>query len=163
MKNTNIVVNSPESFKCYKYLHHFSIFLGGSIAGGDWRTDFSKTLEGGNILILDPTILDWNFNIKTDYSDLQFKQHADWELSAMENCDLIVFYLKAGTMSPIPLLEIGLHTKSKRIVIFCEDGFINRGYLDAICKMYDVPQVNSFEELSNYIKASYNRWTKCPA
>ncbi len=54
----------------------------------------------------------------------------EWELCALEHCDLIVMLLCHGTLSPISLLELGLFAASRRLVVCCEDGFWRKGNVE---------------------------------
>lgn len=56
-------------------------------------------------------------------------------------------FLSANTNSPISLLELGLHTKTGKLIVYCEEGFSRKGNVDVLCKSYGVRQVSSWNEL----------------
>ena len=57
-------------------------------------------------------------------------------------------------MSPISLLEFGLHARSGKMVVFCPEGFWRKGNVDIVCERYGIPQVEEMEELVTLIRYS---------
>ena len=55
-------------------------------------------------------------------------------------------------MSPITLLELGIHAKSRKLIVYCPEGFWRKGNVDIVCEKYNIKQVDSFEELKKAIK-----------
>jgi hypothetical protein len=55
------------------------------------------------------------------------------------------------TMSPISLLELGLHSKSNKMVVMCPEGFWRKGNVDIVCEKYNIKQVKNIDELVEYI------------
>ncbi|KAF2809477.1 uncharacterized protein BDZ99DRAFT_388495, partial [Mytilinidion resinicola] len=49
------------------------------------------------------------------------------EINQLEASDIIIFYFKLSTISPISLLELGLYTDSKKLVVYYPKGFYRRG------------------------------------
>lgn len=56
------------------------------------------------------------------------------------------------TMSPISMMEFGLYAQSKKLVVYCPNGFWRKGNIDVMCEYYKIPQVESFDELITLIK-----------
>jgi hypothetical protein len=55
------------------------------------------------------------------------------------------------TMSPISLLELGLQSKSNKMVVMCPEGFWRKGNVDIVCEKYNIKQVKNIDELVEYI------------
>jgi hypothetical protein len=52
-----------------------------------------------------------------------------------------------NTKSPVSLLELGLHAKERKLIVYCPEGFWRKGNVDIVCEAYKVKQVKTFEEL----------------
>jgi hypothetical protein len=61
-------------------------------------------------------------------------------------------YFDPNTTSPISLLELGLHAKSKKMIVCCPEGFWRKGNVDIVCKTYNVHQVDTLDDIINYLK-----------
>ena len=115
------------------------VFLAGSIEMGtaeDWQTKFTKLVQHLDITILNPRRDDWDSSWTQSIENKQFYEQVNWELTAMENSDIIVFYFSPGTKSPITLMELGLHVNnnhSPKIYVCCPDGFWRKGNVDIVC------------------------------
>lgn len=64
----------------------------------------------------------------------------------------IIMYFDGATMSPISLLELGLHARSKKLIGVCPKEFWRKGNVDVVCEYYDITQFNTLEEAVQYIK-----------
>lgn len=137
--------------------NRFSVFLAGSIETGaaeQWQQKIEHALQGmENICILNPRRDDWDSSWKQETGDPQFNEQVNWELSAMERADLIVFYFSPETRSPVSMLELGLFARSGRIVVCCPEGFWRKGNVDIVCERYNVEQINNLETIIDYIKS----------
>lgn len=78
--------------------------------------------------------------------DERFCEQVEWELSALEDADIIFMYFAPGTTAPISLLEFGLFARSGKLVVCCPDGFYRKGNVDIVCQRYAITQVDSIEE-----------------
>ena len=56
-------------------------------------------------------------------------------------------YFDPNTTSPISLLELGLHAKSKKMIVCCPEGFWRKGNVDIVCENFYIPTFNSLDEL----------------
>jgi hypothetical protein len=129
----------------------FTVFLAGSIEMGkaeNWQETIENELEKfKDICIYNPRRDDWDSSWKQEITHPQFNQQVNWELDALEKSDMIVFYFSPETQSPITLLELGLFSKSGKLVVCCPQGFWRKGNVDIICKKFAIPQVDSIDEL----------------
>ena len=131
------------------------VFLAGSIEMGkaeDWQTKVIDAVKDSERIIFNPRRDNWDASWEQKIDNPKFKEQVEWELDALEHSDLIVLYLAPETMSPISLLEFGLFARSKKLVVYCPDGFWRKGNVDVVCEKYGVPQVEKFEELITLIK-----------
>ena len=126
------------------------IFLAGSIEMGkaaDWQAEVVAALRDLDVEILNPRRSDWDRAWKPDLSDPHFKQQVEWELDALEAADVIVMFLAPDTQSPISLLELGLHARSGKLIVFCPPGFWRKGNVDAVTACYGVETADSLTAL----------------
>jgi hypothetical protein len=129
---------------------YISVFLGGSIEMGkaeDWQKVLIKALSDKQIIFLNPRRNDWDSTWEQTITNPEFKLQVTWELTALEFSDIIVMYFDPNTKSPISLLELGLHAKSKKLIVFCPEGFWRKGNVDIVCEKYGITQVDSVDEL----------------
>lgn len=131
-----------------------SIFLAGSIEMGkaeNWQQQIENSLIDKQITILNPRRDDWDSSWEQSINNQHFKDQVLWELSALEIADIILVHFDPTTKSPISLLELGLHARSKRLIVHCPKGFWRKGNVDIVCNRYNIKQVNSIEELIDEI------------
>lgn len=138
-----------------------SIFLAGSIEMGkaiDWQSALALALCDLPITILNPRRGDWDSSWKQDISNHEFKEQVDWEMDHLNKADVIALYFQPDTLSPISLLELGMHAQStgiagKKLVVCCPEGFWRRGNVQMVCHRYGVELVGTREELIEKVKA----------
>jgi hypothetical protein len=136
----------------------FSIFLAGSIEMGvaeDWQTRLTTALalDGIEITIFNPRRDVWDSSWVQSIHDKQFNQQVTWEIDHLLKASLIVFYFDPTTKSPITLMELGLISGQFRdAVVCCPDGFWRKGNVEMICDRFNIPMVESLEELIQYVK-----------
>ena len=144
----------------------FSVFLAGSIELGsaeNWQTFVERELSGIHIAILNPRRDNWDSSWLQDKTNSKFREQVEWELSALETASIIAMYFEPGTKSPVSLLELGLFARSGKMVVCCPEGFWRKGNVDIVCERYGVDQVESLNDLLNYIVriASENGSARC--
>lgn len=127
-----------------------SVFLAGSIEMGKarlWQDEMTKALQDLPVSVLNPRRPDWNTEWKQTEDFGPFKEQVDWEMDYLNDVDVIALYFQPGTMSPISLLELGLHAESGRVVVCCPEGFWRKGNVDIVCRRYGLTMVDSQDEL----------------
>lgn len=133
-----------------------SVFLAGSIEMGtavDWQKKFVNLLSDTDITIMNPRRDDWDSNWVQSIDNLQFAEQVNWELNALNNSKLAVFYFAPGTMSPITLLELGTQiNRGVNIVVCCPGGFWRKGNVDIVCSRHRIKMVDTIEEMAQYVK-----------
>jgi hypothetical protein len=132
----------------------FSVFLAGSIELGsaeNWQTFLEEKLSGIDILILNPRRDDWDASWLQRKTNPKFREQVEWELTAMEQANIIAMYFEPNTKSPVSLLELGLFARSGKMVVCCPEGFWRKGNVDIVCEKYAVRQVEALNDLAEYI------------
>ncbi|KAF2400838.1 hypothetical protein EJ06DRAFT_529936 [Trichodelitschia bisporula] len=133
-----------------------SIFLAGSIEMGkavDWQAEVTKGLTHLPVTIFNPRRSDWDGNWKQDIAEPQFKEQVDWEMDRLESSDVIALYLQPTTMSPISLLELGMHAAGGKVVVCCPEGFWRRGNVQIVCHRYGLELVKDIPTLVKRLEA----------
>ncbi len=149
------IILTPPSEVLEHPIGYKTVFLAGSIEMGkaeDWQQKVIGAIQDFNVVIFNPRREQWDSSWEQTIENPKFKEQVVWELKHLENADLIVMYLAPGTISPISLMEFGMYHKSKKLVIYCPDGFHRKGNIDVVCERYNIPQVEKFEELITLIK-----------
>ena len=144
------VYKAPEKYELG--ITDKAIFLAGSIEMGkaeDWQSKVIKALENTDYIILNPRRDDWDSSWKQDISNPQFYEQVTWELEALDMADVIIMHFVPDTMSPISLLELGLHANSGKLLVSCPEGFWRRGNVEIVCETYGIPFFTSIDELIN--------------
>ncbi|KAK1722239.1 hypothetical protein CaCOL14_005880 [Colletotrichum acutatum] len=129
-------------------IHEKTIFLAGTTSKRDWRKDVADSLAHLPVVIFDPFRPDWDSTWKEDISDERFSNQVKWELDMQERADIIVVYFEPETEGHISLLELGLCARSKgKVIVACPEGYKKRGNVQVVCSRYEIPFVESYEEL----------------
>lgn len=126
------------------------IFLGGSIdmgAAEDWQAWVEGELIEHDVILLNPRRGDWDPSWEPVSTNPNFRQQVEWELTALEQADVIIMYFAPTSKSPISLLELGLYAREKKLMVVCPEGFWRKGNVDIVCQMYSIPMYDSLEEL----------------
>jgi len=131
------------------------IFLAGSIEMGkaeDWQSRIAKLLELYPGTLLNPRREHWDASWKQTITNAKFRTQVEWEFNGLDKSDYIVMYFAPDSKSPISLLELGLFSKSHKIICCCPKKFWRRGNVEFICKKFKLPLVDSLEEVVTILK-----------
>jgi len=149
-----MIIKPPHSLSVVE--NKFSVFLAGSIEMGiaeNWQQKFENELRDlSECFILNPRRDDWDSSWQQVKEDPKFAEQVNWELDALEKASMILFYFSPETKSPVSMLELGLFAHSKKLIVYCPEGFWRKGNIDIVCNRYGIKQVNSLEELINQVK-----------
>ena len=136
---------------------YVNVFLAGSIEMGvaeHWQKRVIDALSDKPIRFLNPRRDDWDSSWSQDIHNDEFVEQVVWELTSLEQSHLIIMYFDPNTKSPISLLELGLHAKEQKLVVLCPEGFWKKGNVDIVCDYYSINQVDTFDELIEFIRAT---------
>lgn len=128
----------------------FSVFTAGSIEMGkavQWQSQMATMLSPLPITVNNPRRGHWDPTVTPEAKDEAFRQQVEWELSALEQADVICFFFDVNTMSPVTLLELGIWAASDKVVVCCDPKYWRSGNVHIVCDRYDIPVVNTFAEL----------------
>lgn len=149
-----IEIQAPNNVEAKE--EYVSVFLAGSIEMGkaeEWQKRIINELKDEPILFLNPRRDDWDSSWGQDITDVNFKEQVLWELKSLDFADKIVLYFDPNTLSPISLIEFGLHARNNKLIVFCPQGFWKKGNVDVTSELYNIKQVNTFEELIAELKS----------
>lgn len=131
------------------------VFLAGSIDMGkavDWQAELTSALTDLPIAVMNPRRDDWDSTWVQDISNEKFNEQVTWELEHLEAADVIAVYFDPKGQAPITLMELGLHAQSGKCVVCCPEGYWRRGNVQMVCDRYDVPLVETIEELIDGVR-----------
>ena len=118
------------------------VFLGGTIDNGK-SIDWQKTLIGElnscdtvhPIIVYNPRRDEWYSSEDHD----EINKQVNWELSHLEDADIIVMNILGNSKSPISLMEIGLFAKNHKLIVFCNPNFYRFYNVRIVCERYNIP------------------------
>ena len=140
-------VNAPKGYN--------KIFLAGSIEMGkaeNWQEKVVRALKDEEVVLTNPRRDDWDPTWEQTIENKKFNEQVTWELTNLDDANIIILYLDPNTKSPISLLELGLYATSKRLMVCCPEGFWRKGNVDIVCEKYDIPMFETIEDLTSEIK-----------
>ncbi|MCA9980875.1 MAG: nucleoside 2-deoxyribosyltransferase domain-containing protein, partial [Anaerolineales bacterium] len=121
-----LVLKPPHPLPAPSPAGRFALFLAGSIEMGratDWQTTVTQALAAYDVLLFNPRRDDWDSSWVQSKDTAVFREQVEWELTALEQADLIAFYFDPTTQAPITLLELGLFGRTSQTVVCCPNGF----------------------------------------
>jgi hypothetical protein len=142
------------------------VFLAGSIEMGkaeDWQAKLAEALEGADVTLLNPRRKDWDSSWVQVKENKQFNEQVTWELSRMDLANIIVYWFVPGTVSPVTMLELGLHLRDgTAIIVGCPEGFQRKGNIDIVADRYGVAVYETWESFVAAVRdaiSSYHKYT----
>ena len=136
------------------YTESLRVFLGGSIEMGKaekWQEKIVQHFKDADVTFLNPRRDDWDSSWVQSIHNPQFNEQVNWELTALELSDVVIINFDPATMSPISLLELGLHARSGKLIVCCPEGFWRKGNVDIVCQKYHITLVEDYEDLIRVI------------
>lgn len=88
---------------------------------------------------MNPRRDDWDNSWVQSIDDKNFHEQVSWELYGLITCDIIALYFADDSKSPISLLELGLHARDEKLIVYCSDKFYRKGNVDVVGKYYNFP------------------------
>lgn len=157
------VIKAPSEIP--KSQDKIKIFLGGSIEMGvaeDWQTRYTNIMgQEDDVIILNPRRDDWDSSwVQDPTPGTKFHEQVEWELSAQDEADIIIYYFDDNTKSPITLLELGLYASEhlsvynqgqKFVIVRCTPNFYRYGNVKIVCDRYGIPCVATDKEMFDII------------
>jgi hypothetical protein len=128
------------------------ILYGGIQPEPAWQTSLTTSLSDLPIDILDPRRDDWDKTWVEDISFPKFREQVEWEIDYAKIADFIVFYFPPGALTPVALLELGLHAGTGKAIVCCPEGFYKRGNVQIVCMKYGVDLLDSLDDLKEKVR-----------
>ena len=132
-----------------------SLFLGGSIEMGKaegWQQRLVTELSDYSVTLFNPRRDDWDSSWVQSINNPQFYEQVNWELTAIDRADVVVFYFDPATKSPITLMELGLCVIGRDVIVCCPDGFWRKGNIEVVCDRFNIPLLNTYDEFVTAVK-----------
>jgi hypothetical protein len=145
-------------FSINKHQDKISIFLAGTIDMGnseDWQTKIANRYKDKDLVFYNPRRDSWDSSWEQTIENPQFYQQVNWELNALDKCDIIILNFLETSQSPISLLELGLYANTKKIFVCCPDKFYRSGNVQVVCDRIGIPIFQNIEELLTFIEKVY--------
>ena len=131
-----------------------SIFLAGYIENGkaiDWQYTVEHKLADYDIDIINPRRNNWDASWEQSINNEQFREQVEWELQGLSLASIVLMYFSPGTQSPITLLELGLMSQSRKLIVACPEGFWRKGNIDITCQHYSIPLYSELEKALDHV------------
>jgi len=141
------------------------IFLAGSIEMGVASRWQQRVLDEfkhyGDVTFFNPRRTDWDSSWEQTVTNPQFKEQVNWELDALDKCDMIIMYFDPNTLSPITLLEFGRYVGdvNKSMLICCPDVFWRKGNIEVMCERYNRKLLDNFDDLLYTVHSTLCTWS----
>jgi hypothetical protein len=138
-----------------------SIFLAGSINMGTappWQRKIAEMLSDLPIVVYNPRCdregNKFDPTLKQDIENPKFKEQVDWEMDHLNESNIIAMYFDPHPekLSPITLLELGLHAKDRKLIVCCPDGFLRKGNVQIVCKRFGIRLIESPDEFRKAVR-----------
>lgn len=136
------IIHAPEPYT----IGNASIFLAGSIEMGscvDWQEEFPNGLTrralNSNLTILNPRRKDFQPNAVQSINNPYFREQVEWEMEAIENCDILFMNLIPDTKSPISMMELGFilgRDTKEHLFVVCPKTFWRRGNVEIMLNTF---------------------------
>lgn len=89
--------------------------------------------------------------------DLENEQ-ATWNISMLNIADYIILYLTGDSVSPVSLLELGLHARDKKLFLAINDDYLRKNIAKFYYSCYGYNRIySSIQEMVDVIKNNWNK------
>jgi nucleoside 2-deoxyribosyltransferase len=150
-------IKTPSDKQCFSKGQ--SVFLAGttdSDLSGGWQSKVENELSNLDVTILNPKLNTWFRPDQQSVQNEAFKSQVDWELTGLENADIVVLCLLEASDSSTTLIEFGLTARTGKLIVYCEEYFWRFGNIEVTCHRYDIPMAKSLDELIVLTKEKLN-------
>jgi hypothetical protein len=130
------------------------IFLAGSIDMGSakaWASEVIEKLKLAHgikcdVIAMNPRRESWDSSWVQKESNPQFNHQVNWELSGIEDADIVFFNILPDSKSPITLMELGICALVKeQVIVCCPKEFYRSGNVQVVCSRYRIPLFEDFD------------------
>jgi hypothetical protein len=131
-----MTLEAPNKFYSYNDIGT-TFFLAGTIDNGlsvNWQKEIADYADEINVTVFNPRRREWN--PLADSKDIELQ--INWELEHMEKADYIIMNILENSKSPISLLELGLHARDGKLIVFCPKNFYRYDNIKVTCETYGI-------------------------
>ena len=128
------------------------VFLAGSISddkADPYQSKMEEVLSDLDIDLFNPRRDAWDSSWEQKATNPEFRGQVEWELSGLEQSDIILCYFDPKTQSPVTLLELGIYATTGKLIVYCPDGFWRKGNVDIVAERYKIQTASSWEDFCN--------------
>ena len=135
----------------------YSVFIGGTIDSGEAEDWQKKVIENLNIpqlehiIVFNPRINDWDYNIKETVNDDKFKKQVTWEQDGLEYSKYIFMNILDDSRSIISLSELGQYANSGKLMVVAGKNYFKRGNIEVLSKRFNFPLFDKLESGLNHL------------
>jgi hypothetical protein len=95
---------------------------------------------------MNPRRESWDSSWVQKESNPQFNHQVNWELSGIEDADIVFFNILPDSKSPITLMELGICALVKeQVIVCCPKEFYRSGNVQVVCSRYRIPLFEDFD------------------
>ena len=141
------------------------IFLAGTIEMGesrDWQKLMAERLAEEPVTVFNPRRKVWNHSWNNSGLNVapSLREQIEWELDHMEKADLIALWLEEGSLSPVSLLELGLHLKEGKVIVGCPPGYRRAANVYVTAARYGVQVFTDWDSFVGGVTQSLEKLPK---
>lgn len=131
------------------------IFLAGGMKK-PWREELVDKVKEMNldVIILDPTT-DWKEMGEETVENEKYVEQTNWEHDGLQRADIHIFHFDDTSLSPITLFELGMFV-DRDSIIYLEEDYEKKSYVDYIALRFGVPIVKSLKELAGLLSIRFH-------
>ena len=134
-----------------------SIFLAGSIEQGkaiDWQREVVDNLDDLFGIIYNPRRDEWDSSWKQSIDNPGFYEQVNWEITYIEDSDIVIFNFAPDCKSPITLMELGLvcGMNKENVYVCCSDDFWRRGNIEIMCDRFGIKLFNELSVMMSHVR-----------
>lgn len=135
-----------------------TVFLAGTIdmgASENWQEKAAGLFrkKKGTFILYNPRQAEWH-----PEREGEMEYQVNWELEHLEKAEWILMNFLPESQSPVTLLEMGLHARSRKLLVVCSPGYFRYDNVRITCKKYGIPLYPTIEEA---IDANFGLETIC--
>ena len=109
----------------------------------DWQQEVIDFYKRSN---LDFDVTFFNPRLPIVDSSFEIEKQINWELEHLEEANSILMVILGTSKSPISLLELGLHMRTGKLNVVCEEDYYRFTNVKVTCEKYGVPVKTNFDE-----------------
>lgn len=126
------------------------LFLAGTIDMGnskDWQEEFSRSIVK-DFCSFNPEIKLSIYNPRRDtFNESSEIEQIKWEMDRLDHSDVIVMNFLPESKSPISFLELGLYSRSGKLMVVCPKEFYRYENVRLTCLKYHISRFENINEI----------------